>query len=424
MIELKPARVDARVSVPGSKYVANRVLFIAALARGESLIYNLPDNEDVATAAAGLTSLGVSMHRRPDGALAVTGLGGKLPSHPASVYTAGSGTFSRFLLPFAALGASPVEITANAKMSTRPMVDLFQALRQLGVRIDAPGDHLPAKVQGPLTGGAVSLRGDISSQYFSALMLSGITTAGLTVTIVGDLVSRPFVDLTTNLMAKAGVTVDLSRPDRIVIPGGQVYQGRTWHLEPDPVSASYFMAAAALTGGRVTIPGYVSDSPQGEAAFPKVLARMGCTVLEDDSGLTVTGPADGLKSVEAPMGDMPDVVQTLAVLAAFAKGTTRITGIRHLQFKESDRIHETAEELAKLGVAVKASEDRLEITGGPVHGGTVDGRGDHRMAMSLCLAGLLVPGVKLTGENAVGKSFPDYFDRLAAAGVSVLRTAP
>ncbi|MBL8993895.1 MAG: 3-phosphoshikimate 1-carboxyvinyltransferase, partial [Spirochaetia bacterium] len=213
---------------------------------------------------------------------------------------------------------------------------------------------------------------------------------------------------------------------RFVIPGNQHYTGREFRIEVDPVSSSYFMAAAALTGGEVGIPGWNPHSPQGEAGFPEVLREMGCRVEFKNETLTVAGPEVGtLRAVARDMGDMPDVVQTLAVLAAFAQGTTRITNIGHLKYKESDRVGETAIELRKLGVHVEAGDDFLVIHGGAKPGlasqAVIESRKDHRMAMSFAVAGLAAPGLKISGEECVAKSFPDFFERFSSAGAALRR---
>lgn len=431
MVEPVPSgRFDAVVPVPGSKYVANRLLLIAALADGKSLLRNLPENEDIRTAMRGLAAFGIGFDEKNAGALEVTGCGGRFSAGDLEVYTAGSGTFSRFLVPFSALGGGRVRITANEKMSGRPMNSIFDAVRRLGAEVVSENGRLPATIRGPIRGGRVEVDGSVSSQYFSALMLSGITAEDLEIDVIGKLVSAPFVALTASQMRGAGVKVDLvTAPDgsitRIRIPGGQRYAPRDWQIEPDPVSASYFMAAAAITGGRCVIPHWNPDSPQGETGFPQVLERMGCRARPSAEGLVVEGPTSGLRAVEADMSGMPDVVQTLCACAAFAEGTTRIRGIAHLKHKESDRIAETAREWGKLGVRVDAGDDSLAIHGSPsasgFHGASVDGCGDHRMAMSLALLGLRLPGVAIHGETAVAKSFPDFFQRLERAGVGLRR---
>ncbi|MBN8218768.1 MAG: 3-phosphoshikimate 1-carboxyvinyltransferase [Spirochaetes bacterium] len=431
MVEPVPSgRFDAVVPVPGSKYVANRLLFIAALAGGRSVLKNLPDNEDIRTAMAGLAAFGIGIERLGLDAVAVTGCAGRFEKREVAVYTAGSGTFSRFLVPFAALSGNAVRITANEKMSSRPMDSVFAAVEGLGATALSTGGRLPATITGPLRGGTVEVDGGVSSQYFSALMLSALTQDGLEIKVKGALVSAPFVGLTASLMEEAGLRVEFAHDGAgqiraIRIPGGQAYRARDWDIEPDPVSASYFMAAAALTGGRAVLPNWNSRSPQGEAQFPEVLRSMGCGVRMAGGGLEITGPDKPLRAVTVDLGGQPDVVQTLCACAAFAEGPTRITGIGHLKHKESDRIGETAREWGKLGIRVEAGEDSLVVHGSPgasgFQGAAVDGCGDHRMAMSLALLGLRLPGVRVHGEAAVGKSFPDFFDRLERAGVVLRR---
>ncbi len=430
MIEISPSGpIRATVQIPGSKYVANRVLFIAALARGNSRLFNLPVNEDIETARKGISSLGITMEEAMENGkpvLKVTGCAGVVPGKDAEVYTAGSGTFSRFFLPFAAMSQGKVRVTANEKMSTRPMGEIFQALRSLGVRLEAANGCLPATIYGGLRGGTVEIEGSVSSQYFSAFLLSGIyAKEPIHIKVKGKLISRNYIDMTANLMKDFGAVIQNQNYEAFTIPPNQTYLGRDFQVEVDPVSSSYFMAAAAATGGEVRIPGFNPHSAQGEAGFPEVLRDMGCDVSYDKDTLVVKGPMVGsLRAVTRDMGDMPDVVQTLAVLAAFATGDTKVTNIAHLKFKESDRIGETAEELRKLGVSVESGDDFMVIHGkggAGIHGADIESRQDHRMAMSFAIAGLAVPGLRIHGEDCVSKSFPDFFERLALAGASVRR---
>jgi 3-phosphoshikimate 1-carboxyvinyltransferase len=417
-IEIVPSGpLRGRVRVPGSKYQANRALVIAALADGESEIAPVPENDDIARVREGIAALGAGVQADGD-RVRVSGTGGRLRG--ASVFVGASGTFARFLAALAGLSAEPVAIDGTRRMRERPMRDLCAALRALGVRVDGEpqnSDSLPLTITGPMRGGACELPGHVSSQFLSALLLAApYAERDVEIRLTTPLTSRPFVELTAQMMAASGVTVDASG-DRFSVRAGQRYRARTHALEADPVSASYFFAAAALTGGDVTVEGFDPASVQGEARFPSLLAQMGCTVERTDGGLRVAGPAK-LRAIDADLGEMPDVAQTLAVLAAFADGTTRIRNVAQLAHKESDRLRDTAAELARLGVRAEATADSLAIEGGQAHGALVETHEDHRMAMSFAVAGLAVAGVRIAQPDVVGKSFPQFWDTLRALGVA------
>ena len=272
----------------------------------------------------------------------------------------------------------------------------------------------PVTVRGGLNGGRAALSGKVSSQYVSALLFIGpLAPEGVKIEITDELVSRPYVDLTLEVLEDFGISYYREGYRFFQVPGGQVYQPLDYAIEADASSASYFWAAAAVTGGKVTITNLTLDSCQGDAAFPGVLERMGCTVESSESGLTVQGGE--LHGIEVDMAAMPDLVPTLAVVAAFAPGETVITGVAHLRHKESDRLQAVATELKKMGIAARETADGLIIPGGTPHGAAIDTYQDHRLAMSFAVAGLKVPGVVINDPGCVAKSFPDfweYFDKL------------
>ena len=274
----------------------------------------------------------------------------------------------------------------------------------------------PVRVTGGLTGGRAQLSGAISSQYLSALLFIGpLAPEGLKIDITGELVSRPYVDLTLEVLSDFGISSYREGYRYFELPGGQCYLPRAYEIEADASSASYFWAAAALTGGRVTITNLSLESSQGDAAFPQVLERMGCAIESTPAGLTVQGGP--LRGVTVDMATMPDLVPTLAVLAAFAAGDTVITGVAHLRHKESDRLAAVATELGKLGIEARETADGLVIRGGTPKGAVIHTYNDHRIAMSFAVAGLKAPGMVITDPDCVAKSFPDfweYFDRLYA----------
>ncbi len=409
--------LQASVALPGSKYLANRLVIIAALADGEVCLENVVSNDDIETAIAGLNQLGYHLRSAgKDNAIIATPRGTGL-TQPASIYTSHSGTFSRFISAVAALEKMPVTISGSAKMNSRPMAELFAALNQMGVRVETPNGQLPAVVSGPITSFQCQVDGSKSSQYVSALLLiAPRLNHDFTLTLVGEEVSTQYIDMTVDLMRQFGIRIE-KQGRSYYLPQQSAYCGQSMVIPPDPVSSSYFMAAAAITGGRVELTSFDFDSLQGEAQFYQVLQAMGCEVRRNGEALTVERNA-GLSAVERDMGEMPDVVQTMAAVACFAEGTTVMRNIAHLAYKESNRIVDTATELRKLGATVEYGSDYLAVTGGcELKGSVLETYDDHRMAMSLALIGSRISGVVINDAEVVSKSFPNYFDKLEEIGI-------
>lgn len=422
VVEVVPAgAVSGRVCVPGSKYQANRALILAALAAGRSELSPVPANDDIQRVQEGIRALGAGV-QSADGVVQVEGIGDPRRFAACAINVNASGTFARFVSALAALGTQPVVIDGSARMRERPMSDLCAALRALGATVESRGaapDALPLAITGPLRGGSCELPGHISSQFLSALLIvAPYAEQDVTIRLTTPLVSRPFVDMTLTLMREAGVEAE-SSDTLFRVRAGQRYQARNSVLEADPCSASYFFAAAALTAGDVTVQGYNPDSVQGEAQFPRVLEAMGCLIKRSPDGVQVRGPGLGLRAVDVDMGNMPDVVQTAAVLAAFANGVSRFRNIGHLQHKESNRIFDTATELGKMGIKVQAGADELIVEGGQPQGALIETHHDHRMAMSFAIAGLRIPGMRINDADVVGKSFPQFWNVLQGLGVAL-----
>ena len=418
--EIKPVdKVQATLTLPGSKSFTHRALVAAALAPGESLLTNALDAEDTRLTAQALAQLGAGIDWRQDG-VRVQGTGGRWQPVVAPIYLGNSGTSMRFLTALAALGQGEYRLTGSPRLCQRPQGELLEALAQLGVQaISEKGDGCPpVMVHGGLRGGKANLSGAISSQYLSALLfISPLAPQGAAIEITGDLVSRPYVDLTLDVLGDFGISYYREGYRYFHLPGGQCYLAQDYAIEADASSASYFWAAAALTEGRVTIANLFADSSQGDVGFLKVLEQLGCRVSSGEAGLTVEGGP--LQGVEVDMAAMPDLVPTLAILAAFAQGETLITGVSHLRHKESDRLAAMAAELRKMGIAVQETGDGLRITGGQPHGAEIDTYQDHRIAMSFAVAGLRAPGTVINDPDCVAKSFPefwDYFARLRGGG--------
>ena len=408
------APVDATVVLPGSKSITNRALVCAALASGESTLLGALRADDVLAMREGLTALGVPVTEGSADDLVVSGCHGRPPASLALVDARLSGTTSRFLLAVAALGAGTVRVDGGLPLRARPMGPSIDALRALGATVidaGAPG-HLPVDVSGgPLAGGRIDVPGDASSQFISGLLLAApAMRTGLTIRAVGTLVSRPYVDMTVAVMAAFGVIV--GRPDEatwVVAP--QAYTGRSYAIEPDASAASYAFALAALTGGRVTVEGLGTDSLQGDVAFVELLARMGADVHQTATRTTVAGTGR-LRGIDADMGDISDTAQTLAVVAAFADGPTRVSGIGFIRGKETDRIGAVVTELRRAGVEATEEPDGFVVHPGPVRPATIETYDDHRMAMAFSLLGVRVPGIRIADPACVAKTFPGYWAML------------
>jgi len=418
MKEIIPlSKVNATIAVPGSKSITQRGLIAAALADGESTLLGPLESEDTRYTASALEQMGVLVGKNKD-KWRVQGNGGRIATPDKEIFLGNNGTATRFLTSVAALGAGTFQISGDERMAVRPILPLMQALQGWGVDIASMNNNgcppLLIKANG-LSGGKTILPEGKSSQYLSSLLLVGpYARQEASLDVEGEMLSLPYVIMTLAVMEAFGIRVEANDAlNSYTIPQG-IYNAREFAIEGDASNASYFYAAAAVTGGEVTVPNVPVPSLQGDAAFVALLARMGCQVNKAGEGLTVSGPEE-LKGITIDMGDMPDVVPTLAVVASQAKGRTTIKNIAHLRIKECDRLHVMAVELAKMGARVQELDDTLIIEGKdpgtPMHGSEIETYNDHRIAMSFAVAGLAVPGVKILGEECVAKSFPDFWER-------------
>jgi 3-phosphoshikimate 1-carboxyvinyltransferase len=408
--------VDVEVEVVGSKSYTNRALVIAALASGASELTGALFSDDTRFMAESLRALGVGVEAdEATRSVRVRGAGGKVPAESARCFVGNAGTAARFLPVVMAMGRGVYEIDGVARMRERPIAPLLDALATLGVRVECLGKPacFPLRVHGGgLLGGSVSIPGNISSQYVSGLMMGGpAMPRGLTIDIEGELVSRPYLEMTAQAMRDFGASVERVGERRFVIPPGHLYGGRRYRVEPDASAASYFFAAAAITGGRVRVTGLGTRSLQGDRGFVHILARMGCRVLEGDDFTEVTGTGT-LRGVDVDMADLSDVAQTLAVVAPFASSPTRVTGIGFIRHKETDRLAAVVRELTRLGVRAEEERDGFVVYPGEAQPGAVDTYDDHRMAMSFALLGVVRPGIVIRNPGCVSKTFPTYFEVL------------
>jgi 3-phosphoshikimate 1-carboxyvinyltransferase len=417
-LDLRPLEraPDATVRVPGSKSITNRALLIAALADGESVLSGALFSDDTRYMAEALRALGAGVEADEGAArLAVAGTGGVWPAARADLWAGNAGTTMRFLTAALCLGRGRYRIDGSARMRERPIQDLLDALAQLGARVRAEnGDGCPPVVveaEG-LGGGTIEIRGERSSQFVSAVLQAApYAAADVTLGLSGELIAKPYVDMTISVMRAFGVEVDREGYERFHVAAPQEYRGRTYAIEPDASSAHYFWAAAALTGGRVRVEGLGRDSLQGDVRFAELLEAMGAEVRWEPSAVEVSGP-ERLSGIDVDLNALSDTAPTLAVLGAFTTGPVRLRNVAHLRWQESDRLHAVATELARLGVTVEELADGIEVRPSAVRPGLVRTYDDHRIAMSFALIGLRVAGVRIEDPGCVAKTFPDFFARL------------
>ncbi len=367
----------------------------------------------------GLQALGIGVSVEEEGEkLVVSGCQGKPPAKRANLFVANSGTTLRFLTALATLASGEFRLDGVARMRQRPLGDLADALRQLGAEVlcESPGSCPPVSVKSDgLRGGEASIRGDISSQFLSGLLMAApYAQEAVRLRVQGTLVSAPYVAMTAGVMRSFGVSPQCSADyAQIVIPNDAGYQGCEYAIEPDASAASYFWAAAAITGGEVAVVGLSRDSLQGDVAFVECLERMGCQVRYEADSVTVVG--NSLRGIDVDMNGISDTVQTLPVVALFAEGPTRVRNVAHIRHKETDRIAALANELRKLGARVVEHDDGLEITPDQHTPAVIDTYKDHRMAMSFAIAGLKLPGIVIRDPDCTAKTYPRFFNDLDEA---------
>ncbi|MHB1461433.1 MAG: 3-phosphoshikimate 1-carboxyvinyltransferase [Armatimonadota bacterium] len=413
--------ITATVQVPGSKSITNRAMLLAALSDGYLELHGALHSEDTQVMRDALVALGIPTSSTKDGLITVQGQRGRIPYSQAELFVGNAGTAARFLTAAVCLGEGSYEIDGVERMRQRPIGELLDTLRSLGAVIEELDNEgvLPIKIQAlGLLGGEVTMRGAVSSQFISAIMISAPYAQRDThIKLEGPIVSRPFLDMTLSMMHQFGVRADW-QGNTINIPCGQSYRASMhpnghYNVEPDATAASYFWAAAALTGGDVCVPGIPQDALQGDVQFVKLLSSMGCSVLADDLGLHVRASGQ-LKGINADMGDISDTFLTLAAIAPFASSPVEIRGVEHSRKQECDRISAVCTELKALGAKVEEHADGLKIWPSTLHGGSVKTYHDHRMAMAFSLIGLRVPDVVIEGAECVNKTFPDYWQRLSS----------
>ena len=419
---------DADILLPGSKSITNRALVAAALARGVSKLRNVLIAEDTLAMIDCVRAMGVRVELdRRAAACTVYGSDGSLSGN-AELFVRQSGTTARFVLPLAALASETVTVDGHDQIRARPQGDLLTALTGLGVRAEAIGSdgHLPVRISGPVRGGErVRVAAATSSQFVSGLLLSApCIPGGLTIELTGPIVSSPYIEMTVDVMRSFGADVGVSG-DRLYSVAGTGYQAADYAIEPDASTASYFFAAAAVSGGRVGIDGLGAGSIQGDARFLDVLESMGATVVRSATSSEVRGPMQ-LRGIELSMADISDTAPTLAAIAPFVRDPVRVTGIGFIRHKESDRIAAVVNELQRLGVDAIEEDDGFTVMPGAPGAGTVETYDDHRIAMAFTVLGLMTPGLAIADPFCVAKTFPEFFDTVDAlrgvadAGLAVI----
>ena len=418
-LTLQPiARVDGTVNLPGSKSVSNRALLLAALANGTTRLTNLLDSDDVKHMLNALQALGVSYTLSADRTVCeVVGNGGPLcAEQPLELFLGNAGTAMRPLAAALCLGEQSVVLTGEPRMKERPIGHLVDALRQGGARIDylEQTDYPPLRLNGGFTGGEVSVDGSVSSQFLTALLMTApLAQNDTTITIKGELVSKPYIDITLHLMRCFGVDVDNQHYQRFVVKGQQQYQSPGDYLvEGDASSASYFLAAAAIRGGTVRVTGIGRNSVQGDIRFADVLEKMGAVIEWGDDYIACTRGA--LNAIDMDMNHIPDAAMTIATTALFAEGTTLMRNIYNWRVKETDRLAAMATELRKVGAEVEEGHDFIRVTPpAQLQHADIGTYNDHRMAMCFSLVALSDTPVTILDPGCTAKTFPDYFQQLA-----------
>ncbi|WP_327673748.1 3-phosphoshikimate 1-carboxyvinyltransferase [Kitasatospora sp. NBC_00458] len=401
------------VEIPGSKSVTARALFLAAAADGTTTLLRPLVSDDTDGFAEGLRTLGYALTREADRWLVEGRPQG--PAADAEVYCRDGATTARFLPVLAAAGRGTFRFDASAQMRRRPLGPLTEALRTLGVELrheEAEGHHPLRITADGVLGGELTLDASLSSQYLTALLLLGpLTDKGLRITVT-DLVSAPYVEITIAMMRAFGATVTRTGKVFEVAPGG--YRATTYPVEPDASTASYFFAAAALTGHRITVPGLGRDALQGDLRFVDVLARMGARVDVSAERVTVEGAPDGrLGGLTVDMRDISDTMPTLAAIAPFASAPVRIENVANTRIKECDRLEACAGNLRRLGIDVATGHDWIEIRPGTPRATELASHGDHRMVMSFSVTGLRTPGITFDDPGCVRKTFPGFHEAFA-----------
>ncbi|MDQ1919413.1 3-phosphoshikimate 1-carboxyvinyltransferase [Massilia pseudoviolaceinigra] len=426
-IDLKPVmHVEGVVRLPGSKSISNRTLLLAALAEGSTTIIGLLASDDTLVMLGALRSLGLTWEQVDEHTHIVHGGGGSLPVHEADLFMGNAGTAIRPLTAALAVIGGDYTLHGVTRMHERPIGDLVDALNAIGAQIEYTGveGFPPLRIRrGHIHAQRLSVRGNVSSQFLTALLMAAPLMARelpVTIDVVGELISKPYIEITLNLMRRFGVTVEQDGWQSFTVQPGQRYASPgTIHVEGDASSASYFLAAGAIGGGPIRVEGVGRDSIQGDVRFAEALEQMGATITRGDNWIEARSNGV-LKAIDADFNHIPDAAMTIAVAALYADGTTTLRNIASWRVKETDRLAAMATELRKLGAIVVEGPDFISVTPpeGELRAATIDTYDDHRMAMCFSLASLDGKArrgntMRINDPKCVAKTFPDYFDAFA-----------
>ena len=411
--EAKFEGVSTTVSVPGSKSLTQRALIAAALAKGNSFISHALVAEDTLLLVSGLQVLGARVESA-DGGYLVSGTAGELKNNGKEIFLGYNGTALRFLTAMVCLGRGKYVLTGEKRLCERPVGALVGALQGMGVDISCHNNCPPVEIMANgLTGGKITLRDIESSQYVSALLLCApYTSKGIELTVQGDIVSAPYIDLTISVMKDFGANIYETGKNQYSVNTGNLYSGREYHVEGDASSASYFFLAAALLKKVIRVSGISRQSKQGDIRLLNILEELGCSVKAGENWVEVAGTNLAEGNFAFDLNDMPDMVPTLAILAAFRKGRTLITNVAHLRIKESNRLAAMVKELNRIGIEAEELPDGLMVEGGRPAAASIHTHNDHRIAMSFAIAGMLIRGIEISDKKCVNKSFPEFWKEL------------
>lgn len=417
-LTLQPiAHIEGTINLPGSKSVSNRALLLAALAKGKTRLTNLLDSDDIRHMLNALKALGVQYQLSNNNTVCdIEGLGGQFKTNsPLELFLGNAGTAMRPLAAALSLGSHDIVLTGEPRMKERPIGHLVDALRQGGASIDylEQTDYPPIRLRGGFKGGNVAVDGSVSSQFLTALLMTApLAEQDTTITIKGELVSKPYIDITLALINTFGGKIENQNYQQFVVKGGQQYQSPEKYLvEGDASSASYFLAAAAIKGGTVRVTGIGKNSLQGDIHFASVLEKMGAKIRWGDDYIECE--RGSLKGIDMDMNTIPDAAMTIATTALFAKGDTVIRNIYNWRVKETDRLAAMATELQKVGAIVEEGHDYLKVTPPQqLITANIKTYNDHRIAMCFSLVALSDTPITILDPGCTAKTFPDYFDKL------------
>jgi 3-phosphoshikimate 1-carboxyvinyltransferase len=423
-VRITPSPLTGEFEAPPSKSYTHRAVILASLAAGESVIENPLLSDDTMYTVNACRCLGADIALESN-RLLVTGTGGQIrvATSKNKIFAGNSGSTIRMVAPLAALSQTRVIFDGDDRLRQRPIGDLLSAFESLGVHARSLGTngYPPIEIQGGnFSGGEITINGQVSSQHISGLlMIAPCTGNGLKIRISDGLRSRPYIDVTLDVMRDFGVEAVNHDYTELLVKGGQEYKARDYRIEGDYSSAAYFLAAGGIGGKPVTVKNLKSGSAQGDRYLLNILSQMGCSIEYQKEQVKISR-RDELKGITVDMGDYPDIVQTVAAVAAYARGKTEITNIGHLKFKETDRLGDTAAELGKMGIKINVTDDTMLVYGGKPKGTEIEAHHDHRMVMSLAVAALFAGGHSIiNGAEAVTKSYPQFFADLAKLGAKV-----